>query len=152
MQIFLLSLNVLEDLWKSTWLSYLCTCIYLSINQSIFLSIDLSIYPSSYPAIDLFIYLSIYLSIYVSIYLFISNQIKFISLRKCRWMSHAHRHFSITNQPVALFLTYTENRWSFPFLETTDDFRLLLIWTYPGYSKPLECLHQENSYALFFFF
>ena len=148
MQIFLLSLNVLEDLWKSTWLSYLCTCIYLSINQSIFLSIDLSIYPSSYPAIDLFIYLSIYLSIY----LFISNQIKFISLRKCRWMSHIHRHFSITNQPVALFLTYTENRWSFPFLETTDDFRLLLIWTYAGYSKPLECLHQENYYALFFFF
>ena len=53
---------------------------------------------------------------------------------------------------MVLFLTDTENLWGFPFLKTTDDFRLLLTWTYPGYSKPLECLHQENSCALFFLF
>ena len=53
---------------------------------------------------------------------------------------------------MTFFLTDTENLWSFPFFDTTDDFRLLLIWTYPGYYKPLECLHQENSYALFLFF
>ena len=53
---------------------------------------------------------------------------------------------------MTFFLTDTENLWSFPFFETTDDFRLLLIWTYPGYYKPARVPPPRKFLRAFFLF